>query len=269
MITHMKLRNYSDATIISYIAAVVGLVRHYMRPPEKITNEMIQQYLMYRREELNIGWNTNHLTMYGIRYLYTNILKRDFSVCMPPGRKKRQKLPQALSREEVRRLFEATPNCKHLTILMSLYGTGLRTFELVHLKPCHIESERGVVRVERGKGQKDRYALLPERLLDQLRVYWQAYRPGEWLFPGQDRRQPLSTRSIGSFYRRAKAKAGIIRGHGPHTLRHTFATHLLEDGCDVLLVKQLLGHKHLQTTQIYAHVSSRRLKGVRSPLDTL
>jgi site-specific recombinase XerD len=269
MIMHMKLRNYSDTTITSYVQAVVMLVRHYGLPPEQITNEMIQHYLIHRLEEQHIAWNTNHLAMYGIRYLYVNILKRDFSVCMPPGRKKRRKLPQALSREEVKRLFEVTDNCKHRTILMTLYGTGMRIFEVVRLKACHIESDRGLIRIECGKGQKDRYALLPDRLLDQLRLYWRAYRPQEWLFPGMDPNRPIRVETVGCLYRQAKKKAGITRGQGPHTLRHSFATHLLEDGCDMVVIKQLLGHRNVQTTAIYTHVSRRRLEGVKSPLDTL
>jgi len=274
MVEHMMLRNYSDRTINSYVDAVVGLVKHYWVPPdwvspEEISDQQIQEYLLYRKREQGISWNTNHLCMYGIRYLYKEILGREFTPYMPPGRKTRRRLPQALSREEVQALFAVTRNLKHRTVLMTLYGTGMRSSELTHLKPQHIESQRGLIRIERGKGQKDRYTLLPERLLEQLRRYYSAFRPQPWLFPGRDENKPMTLRTVESIYRRAKEKAGITRGHGPHTLRHSFATHIVEDTGDIVALKQLLGHRALSTTTQYTHVSRRHIATIKSPLDAL
>ncbi len=269
MVEHMLLRNYSEKTVDSYVDSVVGLVKHYWLRPEDINDQMIQDYLIYRKREKGVSWNTNHLTMYGIRYLYRDILGREFTPYMPPGRKTRRRLPQALSREEVQSLFTVTRNLKHRTMLMTLYGTGMRSFELTRLRPEHIESKRGMIRIECGKGQKDRYTLLPKKLLEQLRLYYSAFQPHSWLFPGRDPNKPLTVRSVQGIYRQAKKKAGITRGYGPHTLRHSFATHLVEDTGDIVAVKQLLGHRALSTTAQYTHVSRRHIATVKSPLDTL
>ena len=266
---HMMLRNYSERTIGSYVDSVVGLVKHYGVSPERITDPMIQEYLVYRKREQRVSWNTNHLAMYGIRYLYKEILGREFTPYMPPGRKKHRRLPTALSREEVQALFSATRNLKHRTVLMTLYGTGMRSCELTRLKSPHIESKRGLIRIERGKGQKDRYTLLPETLLRQLRLYYAAFLPEPWLFPGRDPNKPMTVRTVEGIYRLAKERAGITHGHGPHTLRHSFATHAIEDTGDLVAVKQLLGHSALSTTTQYVHVSHRHIATIKSPLDTL
>ncbi len=269
LINHMTLRNYSECTVHSYLDAVLGLVKYYNLSPEKISDEMIEQYFLHRRNKENISWNTLHLSMYGIRYLYKEILGKEIKLSMPTGRKKRRRLPEPLSKEEVQQLLEATTNSKHKTILMTLYGTGLRAAELSRLLPRHIQRDRRLIRVDQGKGKKDRYTILPNTLLEQLSSYYRAYRPTKWLFPGPDPNKPISVRTIEAIFRKAKKRAGISHGHGPHSLRHSFATHVIEMGGDISLVKELLGHRAIRTTMCYCHVSPGRGSPCPSPLDAL
>ncbi|MBI2191483.1 MAG: tyrosine-type recombinase/integrase, partial [Planctomycetes bacterium] len=204
----------------------------------------------------------------GIRFFYKHVLRReDLDLRVPARRSGR--LPEPLSRGEVGRLIEATTNLKHRVMLMTAYGTGLRVSELVHLKPEDIHSERMLIRVEQGKGRKDRYTLLSSRLLEELRCYWRIYRPTTWLFPSRDVSRPFSATGVQQVYYRAKRSAGIHRGHGIHCLRHSFATHLLEAGVDLPTIQCLMGHTRLETTARYLHVTSQHLASVSSPLDLL
>jgi site-specific recombinase XerD len=269
MINHLMLRNYSDATIESYVGSVAALTKYYWKSPELISDQMIQDYLLQRMKTGDLAWVTIQVVMYGIRYLYKEILGRDIILSMPAGRRTYRRLPVALSREEVQKLIAPVRNFKHQTVLMMLYGCGLRAFELTHLRPDNIEYDRGLLRIDCGKGQKDRYTILPQALQEQLRKYESVYRPDVWLFCGQDPSKHITVRTIAYVYGHAQRKAGITRGNGPHTLRHCFATHLLEDGCDIMLLKQMLGHRSVSTTAIYTHITRERIIAVKSPLDRM
>jgi site-specific recombinase XerD len=166
-------------------------------------------------------------------------------------------------------LLNAPPNAKHRVLLMTCYATGVRASELVHLRVQDIHSQRMLIHVRQGKGAKDRYTLLSPGLLEQLRAYWRTYRPHPWLFLGRDRSRPLPVATAQKIYYAAKRRAGIQRGHGIHTLRHSFATHLMEAGVDLPTLQRLLGHTSLATTAKYLHVTSKHLRDVRSPLDLL
>jgi site-specific recombinase XerD len=166
-------------------------------------------------------------------------------------------------------LIDAANDVRHRALLMITYGSGLRVSETVHLKPHHIESDRMLVRIEQAKGRKDRYTLLSQKALDELRIYWKVRRPEKWLFYGRDKAQPMDVTTAQKIYYRTKKAAGITKGKGIHTLRHCFATHLLEQGIDVYLIKGFLGHLSLQTTLVYLHVLPDRLADVKSPLDKL
>jgi integrase/recombinase XerD len=207
--------------------------------------------------------------VHGLRFFYRVTLNRpEAELCLPVP-KQPSRLPEILSREEIRRLFEATMNLKHRALLMATYSAGLRVSEVVHLKVSDIDSARMMLRIDQGKGAKDRYTLLSKRLLSELRRYWVAYRPRHWLFPLRTGDHPISARSAQKIYYAAKARAGITKQCGIHGLRHAFATHLLEAGVDLHTIQRLLGHGHLSTTMRYFHLARTRLTGTASPLDLL
>jgi site-specific recombinase XerD len=178
-----------------------------------------------------------------------------------------KKLPVVLSREEIQAIFSVTGNLKHRALLMTIYSAGLRVSEVVHLKVSDLDSQRMVIRVQQGKGQKDRYTLLAQRALDVLRDYWREYRPSGWLFPGKPATEPLSVSAVQRVFERGLHQAGIKKPASVHTLRHSFATHLLEDGTDLYHIQRLLGHSTPKTTTIYLHLSRKDLGSVTSPLD--
>ena len=265
---NMLLRHFSPRTIKAYLDSVQGLVRFYGGlPPGRITNEMIQRYLIHRIERDQVSWNTCHRDLYGIRYLYTTVFQRDVSNFFVPGRKTLKRIPQPLSKEQVKRLFNVTSNIKHRTLLMTIYGAGLRAGEVSNLKISHLEQSRMSIRIDQGKGNKDRYTLMPVTLLNQFREYFRYFRPKLWVFPGRDETEPIPVGSIQQVFYHAKRKAGIQQACGVHSLRHSFATHLLEAGWSVLDIQRLLGHRFFKTTANYLHVSKERIKQIKSPLD--
>ena len=193
--------------------------------------------------------------------------QEEFSLRVPAKRSGR--LPEPLSRSEIAKLLDATRNTKHRVLLMTAYGGGLRVSELVHLQPHDIHSERMLIRVNQGKGRKDRYTLLSPRLLEELRTYWREYRPQRWLFSGKDGSLPLPVGTVQKIFSAAKQRAGIQHGHGIHSLRHSFGTHLMEAGVPLPIIQRLMGHASLTTTAKYLHVTSQHLHSIRSPLDLL
>lgn len=266
---YMSLRGFSPKTKKAYIDSVAGLSKHYNRSPDRLSNEEIQSYLLYLIEDRKLAWSSVNVAFSSLRCFYTHVLKWEKTEFHIPSRPRHRKLPMLLSLEEVGKLIDAAPNLKHRTLLMTVYGAGLRVSEVVRLRPHHIESKRMLIRVEEGKGSKDRYTLLPDNLLPELRTYWRAFQPGQWLFPGQDPSSPMSIATAQKIYYHAKEAAGITRGRGIHTLRHCFATHLVEQGVDIEIIKTLLGHRALETTCKYLHASPKRIASIRSPLDTL
>jgi integrase/recombinase XerD len=265
----LRLRGRSDSTIKQYIGCARCLVRYYRRAPEQLSCEEVRQYLLYLLEERKVSSATFNTYCYALRFLYWEVLGREELWPKIPFVRRRRRLPLVLSRSEVHAILQEASNIKHRAMLATLYATGVRLEELMNLRLTDIDSERMMVRVQDGKGGKDRYTLLSPRLLELLRNYCRAMRPKEWLFPNKDARGPLSHSVAQRLFKRCRDKAGVAKPASVHTLRHSFATHLLEDGCDVRMVQELLGHKNLQTTNVYLHVTSRRIHEVRSPFDSL
>jgi len=271
MIRAMELKNLSHHTQRAYLASVKGIAKHYGQPPDKITTRMIEDYLLYLKHEKNKAPNSLGNVLSGLRFFHKHVigedLTTDFSV-----RKIPRKLPEVLTMEDVWKLITAAGNLKHRLILMTAYSAGLRAGEVINLKPDHIDSKRMLIKVEAGKGKKDRYTLLSRRLLAELRSYYRKYRPRAYLFPSSFRKKkdrPLCYETIRSVYEEARKRAAITRGTGIHTLRHSFATHLLEAGYDIRKIQILMGHARLSTTIIYLHVSRETLSKVPSPLDLI
>jgi site-specific recombinase XerD len=219
--------------------------------------------------ERQLSWSTCNQVAAGLRFFYNETLDNKAIHLVIPPRKNVVRLPEVFSASELERLFRAAADLKERVLLMTTYAAGLRVSEVVQLKVTDIDSERKMIRVEQGKGHKDRYTILSARLLSELRLYWKQYRPPLWLFGGRNPRQPWSVSTAQKIYNQAKKAAGLVKGQGIHTLRHCFATHLLEAGVDVRTIQVLMGHTCIRTTMLYAHVTQKRLTAVQSPLDLL
>ncbi len=267
MIKAMELRNLSKNTQRSYLAAVSGLAKHYKKSPDKISKDMIEDYLLYLKNGKKNAPNSVGSVVSGLRFFYNNVLSDEKNAPDYSDRKTR-KLPTVLTQEEVWHIINATDNMKHRLLLMTTYSAGLRASEVAVLKVKDIESKRMLIKVEDGKGGKDRYTLLSVRLLKELRHYYRTCQPKTYLFPSSYKgREILCYESIRNIYEKARKKVGIKKGPGLHTLRHSFATHLLEAGYDIRKIQVLMGHKSLSTTMIYLHVSRKTLSKIKSPLD--
>ena len=271
MIKAMELRNLSKHTQRNYLNAVKGLVQYYHQSPDKLTKEMIEDYLLYLKNEKSCTPGSCAAVVSGLRFFYNNITDKpitiDYSV---PD--KGCKLPTVLTQKEVWNIICAPKNLKHRLILMTTYSAGLRAGEVAALKPDNIESNRMLIKVENGKGGRDRYTMLSKRLLKALRRYYKTCQPKTYLFPSSYKHRkdrPLTYASIRMVYEKARKKAGIKKGDGIHTLRHSFATHLLEAGYDIRKIQVLMGHRRLSTTMIYLHVSRETLSKIPSPLDLI
>jgi len=266
----MVLRRLALRTRRSYAEAVAALARHYRRSPERLTAEEIQSYLLYLIEERKLARSSCLLALHGLRFFYHETLKRedlDFNV---PRSRAPQRLPEILSRAEIEQLFAAATQFKHRVLLMTTYGAGLRVSEVCALKVADLDSQRMTIRVQQGKGQKDRYSLLSPRLLKDLRHYWQMDRPALWLFPAArapDR--PMNPHTAQKIYYAARDRAGITKRCGIHGLRHAFATHLLEAGTELHTIQRLMGHGDIQTTMRYLHLAQARIAATHSPLELL
>lgn len=268
MIRELEVQRRAANTIDSYVTAVADLAQYYHRSPEKISRDEIRAYLHYLLTDRKLADSTCNVKIAAIGFFYREVLgQSSFRLKVPS--KRPGKLPEPYSREEVIRLLTAAKNQKHRVLLMTVYATGLRVSELARLKPIHIHSERMLVRVDQGKGNKDRYTLLSERLLEELRSYWRAYLPGDWLFPRLDRSGPMPRGTAQKIFYSVKARAGLKRGAGIHCLRHSFATHLLEAGTSLPTIQRLLGHRSISTTMKYLHVTVKDLAEVKSPFDLL
>ena len=271
MIRAMELSNLSNHSQRAYLAAVIGITKHYRRSPNKITNKMIEDYLLYLKNEKGNAPNSCGSVLTGLRFFYKNVMKKEISIGYSV-RKIPRKLPTVLTKEQVWKIICASQNLKHRLILMTTYTAGLRASEVIALKPKHIERERMLIKVEDGKGKKDRYTMLSVKLLDELRHYYRKYRPQTYLFPSSFKKRkdkPLAYETVRSIYEKARKSAGVKKGAGLHTLRHSFATHLLEAGYDIRKIQVLMGHARLSTTIIYLHVSCETLSKVPSPLDLI
>jgi site-specific recombinase XerD len=267
MIEEIRLRNFSPRTEQSYVAAMVGLVKHYHRSPDQLTQDEIRCYLLHLKER-GLSPSSRNVAISGMKFFYYQILGWDEQKLFLPPRKGMWRLPKVLSPKEVERLLLAAVKLRDRCLLMTAYATGVRVSELVRLKVSDIDSERMMVKVEQGKGKKDRYTILSQRLLEELRSYWKMHRSKSWVFPNA-KGGPLSIDYAQRIYNLAKLKAGIHKGKGIHTLRHCFATHLLEAGVDLVTIKTLLGHNSLQSTQRYLQIRQHKLTCTGSPLDLL
>jgi site-specific recombinase XerD len=248
---------------------VKNFALHFHRSPAELTDEEVREYLRYLIQEKKASQSAISQTYSALKFLYETTLKRDWNGFRIPRAKMEKRLPVVFSQQEIQAIFSATRNLKHRALLMTIYSAGLRVSEVVHLKVSDIDSQRMVIRVEQGKGAKDRYTLLAQRTLEVLRDYWRAYRPKEWLFPGQPAKGSLSVSSVQKVFEQVLHEAGIKKHATVHTLRHSFATHLMEAGNDLYHIQHLLGHTTPKTTTIYIHLSRRDLARVISPIDLL
>jgi integrase/recombinase XerD len=274
MLEELQRRNYSEETIRSYIHGVEDFARRFNCPPDRLGPRHIREYQaeLFQKRKLSSGSVTIRLA--ALRFFYTKTLRRAWSVADTPYPKRSHRLPAILSQEEVAQLIDAASTAFHRTLLMTLYATGVRRAELTHLKISDVDSQRMVVHIQGGKGRKDRDVMLSPKLLKELREHWRRLRrkPSEWLFPGNRHHtndKPITTKVVWHACRNAAKRAGIQKQVHPHTLRHCFATHLLEHGADLRNIQMLLGHNDLEQTTIYLHVSERRLNATVSPLDSL
>jgi integrase/recombinase XerD len=268
----LTVKRYSAKTHEAYIHSVQSLAEYYHRSPDRITNPEITHYLLDLH--LRKAWSpsTLNVAVSGLRFFYRHVLERSISDVERalPRPKKQKRRARVYSLLEIRRLLlEGCPSLQHRAFLMTVYGAGLRLNEACHLQQYHIESDRGMIRVEQGKNSKDRYTILSPWLRDELRAYWHAFHPRKpWLFPSpRDPGRPLSDGTAQKLFYQALERAGLPNRGGIHCLRHSFATHLLESGVDIMVIKRLMGHRSFKTTASYLHVSEERLAQVRSPLD--
>lgn len=267
-INKLKLRGLSDRTIANYVDIVHRVTRHFMCDPLCLTKEQIEGYRMYLLNEKKVAPATMNLHIQCLRTFF-NLMKPGNTLGDSFYRMKVPKhLPVVLSRAEAEKLIAITENLKYKALLMLLYCSGLRLNECVCLKPVHIESGRMKVRVEEGKGKKDRYTLLSQRTLQTLRDYFLMYKPKVWLFEGKDHKQ-YGRRMVAHIVTVAARKAKLGKTVSPHTLRHSFATHLMETGIALPIIQQLLGHSNLKTTAVYLHVSQFTIDNIKSPFDEM
>jgi site-specific recombinase XerD len=266
----LKLRNYSPKTIKSYRSHLRSFVAHFApQHPRELSNEDIRRYLLNLIEVKKFSAGSVNQVLNALRFLYVELYKRPLVLGDIPRPKKSKKLPVVLSQAEVQRILNVVKNLKHRCLLMITYSGGLRVGEVVRLKPEDIDGERMLIHVQNAKGKKDRYTLLGNATLDELREYWKAYHPGKWLFAGQREGGYLSEESAQKIFKAAVAVAGIRKKVSIHTLRHSFATHLLESGVDLRYIQELLGHASSKTTEIYTHVSQRTIGQIVNPIDKL
>jgi len=274
MIGDMTLRKLQAKTQAAYIRAVKNFTRFFGRSPDLASAEDLRSYQLHMVEQ-GVSSTTLNATITGLKFFFGVTLDRPSALKKMSPVRKEQKLPRVLSVDQVARLLQAISNLKHRAALSVAYGAGLRASEVTHLKIADIDSERMIIRVHQGKGRRDRYAMLSPSLLELLRAWWrQAHAQGKmlaagWLFPGQNPVKPLSTRQLNHACKSAAAAAQLDPGISMHTLRHSFATHLLEQKVDIRVIQVLLGHQKLENTARYSHVATRTLSEVTSPLDQL
>ncbi len=267
----MVLRGFSPRTRESYLACVRALAKHYWQPPDVLDGPKLQAYLLHLITERKLAYATVNQASCAFRFLYGTVLRKPEMRLDIPMAKVPKRLPQILTRVEVSRLIESSATLRGRTLLATTYATGLRLSEVCALKLSDIESapERMCIKVCQGKGAQDRYTLLSARLLEMLRRYWCDRRPRTWLFTNRSGNAPIGINTVQRIYCAARDAAGIAPKGGIHSLRHAFATHLIEAGVDLPTVQRLLGHGHIGTTMRYVHLARARVTGTTSPLDLL
>jgi integrase/recombinase XerD len=273
VLDELQRRNYAQSTVRSYIKAIEDFTRYFGKSPERLGSEHIRRYQVHLFRDRKLAAGSVEGRAAALRFLYVKTLHRPYLPDEIPFPKRARRLPTVLSPEEVALLIDSAKNLMHRAILMTLYATGLRRAELCRLKVADIDSERMVIHVREGKGGRDRDVLLSDKLLKILREYWRWIKPKVWLFPGMVNNWradvPIDTKVVWEAVRAAKERAGITKRVSPHTLRHSFATHMLEAGADLRTIQVLLGHAKLADTTVYLHLSRRHLQAVASPLEAL
>ena len=269
MLEELQRRNYSSRTIRLYLRHVAEFAKHFHRSPDQLGAENIRQYQLFLIQEKKLAWSSYNQIVCALRFFYAKTLNRAFLLEEIPFPRTEQRLPLILSREEVARILTAPLHLKTRAPLMTIYAAGLRRSEAARLRVNDIDSARMTITVRQGKGQKDRVVMLSPVLLQTLRQYWRHNKPKQWLFPGENPDQPISDNDIFGVFHNAVRRAGITKKVSPHSLRHSFATHLLESGTDLRTIQILLGHRSLKTTARYLHVSQQHVRATASPLDGL
>jgi len=267
-ISYLRYRNYSVHTIKHYCSCLIGLSKHYKTSPDKLTRDQFLDYLYYLVEDKQVSAIYLNQLLSAYKILVEEVLRRkweEFSIRRP---KLEKKLPVVLSQEEVKQIIDCITNLKHRAFISLIYSCGLRVSELINLKVTDIDSTRMQIHIRSGKGGKDRYVMLSERILVMLREYWKVYRPKEYLFEGIKPGKAISVRTVQHTFSTAVKRSGINKHPCIHTLRHSFATHLLENGVNLIAIQKLLGHSNVKTTTIYTHLQSTP-SSIKSPFDDL
>jgi site-specific recombinase XerD len=266
----MRLRNYSQKTIKAYLSCLRMFIRH-IRPkhPRDATDSDLRAFLLFLIEHEQYASATVNQVINALRLLYVDLYGRPMVLGKLPRPKKERKLPVVLNEAEVWRLFDRLHNLKHKAMLMLVYSAGLRVGEVVRLHWEDLDEQRHMIHIRGGKGKKDRYTILSDIIVQALQRYWKEHQPREWLFEGQEAGKPYSIRSAEHVFQTAARRAGISKDVSIHSLRHAFATHMLEHGTDLRYIQDLLGHESIKTTEIYTHVSRRKVALLQSPIEHL
>jgi len=273
MLEELQRRNYSPTTIRYYLRVVENFARHFGKRPDRLTQDNIRQYQVYLLQERKLQAGTVGLHIAALRFFFVKTLRRPYLQLDLPSPKRSKRLPTVLSQDEVARLIESANNLLDYAMLMTLYATGVRRAELSRLKVEDIDSQRMIVHIRQGKGNRDRDVPLTPKLLKTLREYWQWMKPKTYLFPGMVKNwradKPLTPSCVWSAVQDAAKRAGITKRLSPHTLRHSWATHLLENGTDLRTIQMLMGHADLRATSVYLHLSRRHLQAVINPAEAM
>jgi len=269
MLEDMAVRNFAENTQSAYLQQIIAYARYFHRPPEELGPEEVRTYQIYLTQTRMLSPGSVSVATGALRFLYKVTLKRPWAWEEIPMPKRPFKLPVVLSPEEVMHFLGSVHNIKHRAILTVAYAAGLRISEATHLKVTDIDSQRMMLRVDQGKGKKDRYVMLSPRLLEELRAYWKVVHPKLWLFPGELSGQPITRSALSQACQKAHRASGIKKPISPHSLRHAFATHLLELGTDLRTIQLLLGHRSLATTSRYLKVATTTVCATSSPFDLL
>ena len=265
----LELRGYSPTTIKYYVERVSRFAAYFNKSPDLLGEDEIREYLHYCITEKHLSEGTVNGSYAALKFFYTKTLGRKWDMDKLARAREGKKLPVVLSKSEVKAIFDATENLKHKTILMTIYAAGLRVSEAAKLKIEDIDSQNMQIIVRQGKGKKDRYTLLSKANLEILREYWKSYHPKTYLFPGKYPERPVSARTKQKIFQRAMDATNIKKDASVHTLRHSFATHLLDAGTDICYIQRLMGHTSINTTTIYLHLRRMDLINIKSPLDNL
>ena len=269
MLDDLRIRNYAPSTVECYVRAVAEFAKHFNQSPDQLGPEEIRIWQLFLLKEKQVKLSTYIQSVCGLRFFYSHTLNRKIEIERIPLPRGEMKLPVILSKDEVKALLEAPRNLGHRAILATMYASGLRVSEVATLKVSDLDGDRKVISIRGAKGHKDRRVMLSDSLREVLAAYWRWKRPTDWLFPGGKPGQPISRGTIFEICKKAAHRAGIDKPVHPHSLRHAFATHLLEDGVNLVIIQKLLGHRNLKTTARYLHVSDTAVCSTQSPLELL